>query len=170
MKTSEIAVDGRCDFDFLLGKRRGLNRKRVDPLDQDSAWIEFEGRNHASPIVGGLGNAETFEAPEFPGRPGFEGFTLRLFDPETGLWRIWWASSVGNGQLDNPVVGRFVDGVGIFECDDVVNGVPLRVRYTWQVVAPDSSIWEQSFSLDGGSTWDVNWIAEFTQTEEVASL
>src|SRR5262245_60546344 len=120
MQTTEIAVDGRHDFDFLLGKRTGLNRKKVRPLvPRDNEWIEFEGRNDAYPIVGGLGNAETFEAPDFPGRPGFEGFTLRLFDPETGLWRIWWASSTGNGQLDNPVVGRFTDGVGIFECDDV---------------------------------------------------
>jgi len=163
-RTTEIAVDGRSDFDFLLGKRTGLNRKRVNLLKPDSEWIEFEGRNHAFPIVGGLGNAETFEAPEFPGRPGFEGFTLRLFEPETGSWRIWWASSVGNGRLDNPVVGRFVDGVGIFECDDVVDGVQLRVRYTWQRISSDSSVWEQSFSFDGGSGWDVNWIAEFTQS------
>jgi len=164
MQTTEIAVDGRHDFDFLLGKRTGLNRKKVKPLvPRDAEWIEFEGRNDAVPIVGGLGNAETFEAPDFPGRPGFEGFTLRLFEPETGLWRIWWASSVGNGRLDEPVVGRFTDGVGIFECDDVVDGVALRVRYTWQRVAPDSSIWEQSFSFDDGSSWDVNWIAEFTQ-------
>jgi hypothetical protein len=170
MQTTETAVDGRCDFDFLLGKRRGLNRKRVNLLASDSEWIEFEGRNHAYPIVGGLGNAETFEAPDFPGRPGFEGFTLRLFEPETGLWRIWWASSAGNGQLDNPVVGRFLDGVGIFECDDVVDGVPLRVRYTWQGTGSDSSTWEQSFSFDEGSSWDVNWIAEFTQIDETASL
>jgi hypothetical protein len=95
---------------------------------------------------------------------------LRLFEPETGLWRIWWASSVGNGQLDNPVVGRFVDGVGIFECEDVVDGVPLRVRYTWQATAPDSSTWEQSFSFDDGATWDVNWIAEFMQIEDATSL
>ena len=168
MQTSEIAVDGRCDFDFLLGKRTGLNRKRVNLLARDSEWIEFEGYNNAYPIVGGLGNAETFEAPEFPGRPGFEGFTLRLFEPETGLWRIWWASSAGNGQLDNPVVGRFVDGVGIFECDDVVDGVELRVRYTWQRIARDSSVWEQSFSFDDGSSWDVNWIAEFTQADDAA--
>ena len=52
----------------------------------------------AQPIVGGLGNIDTYHAPDFPGRPGFEGFTLRLFEPKTGLWRIWWASSVGTGR------------------------------------------------------------------------
>jgi hypothetical protein len=157
-------LDGRHDFDFLFGRWRISNRKRVNPLvADDDEWIEFEAESEAHPIVGGGGNIDTYRAPEFPGRPGFEGFTLRLHEPATGLWRIWWASSIGDGHLDEPVVGRFEDGVGIFECDDVIDSVPLRVRYTWTVETWDSLRWEQSFSFDHGASWDTNWVMESTR-------
>jgi hypothetical protein len=62
------------------------------------------------------------------------------------------------------VVGRFDDGIGIFECDDVLEGISLRVRYTWTVEAWDELRWEQAFSFDSGETWDTNWIMLPTRT------
>jgi len=156
--------DGRRDFDFFFGAWRVANRKRVKPLvPGDDEWIEFDGWVEARPILGGIGNVDTFSAPEFPGRPGFHGFTLRLFEPSTGLWRIWWASSLGDGRLDEPVVGRFEDGVGRFECDDILEGIHVRVRFDWKDITADSVTWEQSFSFDGRRTWDTNWIMESTR-------
>jgi hypothetical protein len=151
--------DPRHDFDFFFGTWQQHNRKRLRPLLPDDAdWIEFESRSEVWPILGGLGNVDTFSAPDFPGRPGFEGFSLRLVEPGTGVWRIWWASTAGNGLLDPPVVGRFHDGVGLFECDDVIEGVPVTVRFTWKDITEGSATWEQSFSFDEGATWDTNWI------------
>ena len=157
--------DGRHDFDFFFGSWQQANRKRVNLLEVDSEWVEFESSSDAGPILGGLGNIDTFDAPQFPGRPGFKGFSLRLFEPETGLWRIWWASTVGKGQLDPPVVGRFRDGIGLFECDDVIDGVSVKVRFSWKDITPDSATWEQSFPFDGGATWDTNWITRHTRVE-----
>jgi hypothetical protein len=156
--------DGRHDFDFYFGAWQISNRKRVDPLTEgDDEWIEFDAVSVAQPIVGGLGNVDTYSAPDFPGRPGFEGFTLRLFDPKTGLWRIWWASSYAPGELDEPVVGRFEDGVGVFECDDILGGIHVRVRYEWRVIDENTLRWEQSFSFNGRRTWDSNWVMESTR-------
>jgi hypothetical protein len=161
---SRNAIDPRHDFDFFFGSWRQANRKRVRPLVQgDGEWVEFESWTEARPILAGLGNIDTFTAPDLPGRPNFEGFSLRLVEPETGLWRIWWASTIGNGQLDPPVVGRFEDGVGVFECDDEIEGVPVKVRFTWKDIAADSATWEQSFSFDDGATWDTNWIIRHTR-------
>jgi hypothetical protein len=151
-------VDGRHDFDFLPGRWQIENRKRVRPLVQgDDEWIEFEAVGEAMPILGGLGNIDRYRAPDFPGRPGFEGFTLRLYEPRTDLWRIWWASTANTGPLEEPVIGRFDGDVGRFECDDIIDGVALRVRYEWKVLGPDDASWEQLFSFDGGETWDSNW-------------
>jgi hypothetical protein len=156
--------DGRHDFDFFFGSWRSENRKRVNMVVQgDDEWVEFPARIDARPIIGGLGNIDTFSAPDFPGRPGFEAFTLRLFEPKTGLWRIWWASPANPADLGEPVVGRFEDGVGIFECDDILEGVHIRVRYTWKDITEDSVTWEQSFSFDGRRTWEPNWTIRSTR-------
>jgi hypothetical protein len=161
----------RHDFDFFFGSWHQENRKRVKPLVHgETDWVEFESTTEAGPILGGAGNIDTFRAPEFPGRPGFEGFTLRLYEPRTGLWRIWWASIVGDGLLEPPVLGRFEDGVGVFECDEVIDGVPVKVRFTWKDITPDSATWEQSFSFDGGATWDPNWITRHTRVSSIVEV
>jgi hypothetical protein len=157
-------VDRRQDFDFLVGEWKIANRRLDDPLGENpTEWQEFEATLENRPILGGLGNIDFYTAPEFPGRGHFEGFGLRLFDASANVWRIWWASVVGEGQLDTPVVGGFTDGVGRFECDDTLAGRDVRVRYEWKDVTPTSARWEQSFSFDGGETFETNWINEFTR-------
>jgi hypothetical protein len=151
--------DGRHDFDFLFGRWTVANRKLRAPLDPDSGdWDEFASYVETQPVLGGLGNIDRYMAPEFPGRPGFEALALRLFDPGLASWRIWWASTATSGALDTPVLGRFEDdGRGVFECDDVLEGRPLSVRYAWSAVASRAPHWEQSFSFDGGASWHLNW-------------
>jgi hypothetical protein len=155
-----IQTDHGTDFDFVLGRWRIHNRKLVDVLDPEcTKWVEFEATSEARPILGGLGNVDTFLAPEMPPHGDrVEGVTLRLFDPESQLWRIWWASTRFPGQLDTPVEGRFEGDHGEFLCDDVLNGHPVKVRYDWRVLSETEIRWEQSFSYDGGSTWNANWV------------
>ena len=165
MSATETRTDGRTDFDFLFGRWRIHNRKLVDVLDPGcTEWVEFEATSEARPILGGLGNVDTFHVEALPpsGEP-FEGATLRLFDPERQLWRIWWASTRFPGQLDTPVEGRFEGDHGEFLCDDVLNGRPVRVRYDWRVLSEDRLRWEQSFSYDEGRTWVPNWLMESTR-------
>lgn len=150
--------DGRHDFDFLFGRWTVANRKLQNPLDPASAdWVEFDARVSTEAVLGGLGNLDRYRAHAFPGRPGFEALALRLFDPGARLWRIWWASTTGGGQLDTPVVGRFSNGCGTFICEDVLDGRPLKVRYEWTGTTTGSPRWEQSFSFDAGETWNPNW-------------
>jgi len=37
------------------------------------------------------------------------------------------------------------------------------VRYVWLNLSPNAARMEQSYSADGGKTWEVNWICELSR-------
>ena len=149
------------DFDFLPGRWHVASRRLVDRSDPScNEWEELEASSEARAILGGLGNIDHFRVD---GRDD-EGFSLRLYEPEADLWRIWWSSTAHPGRLDPPVEGRFTpDGRGRFEGDDVLDGVPVRMRFEWSDITPASARWQQWFSFDGGETWSHNWTMDFTR-------
>jgi hypothetical protein len=161
--------DGRRDFDFLTGSWRVRNRSlRPRKPGSPPEWVEFESEAESRPILGGLGNIDTYHVRDFPARGEFHGFAFRLYEPATGLWRIWWASTVAPGALDPPLAGRFTDGEGHFEGDDHVDARPIKVRFKWSEITPTSARWQQAFSFDRGRTFEVNWVMEFSRTERRA--
>jgi hypothetical protein len=152
------------DFDFIFGDWTIHNRKLSRTTDPDcTEWVEFAARGQAEPILGGFGHVDRMFSDAPPGDEPFEGFTLRLYDPSADLWRIWWSSSRVPGLLDPPVEGRWVDGRGTFECDDVLDGRPARVRFEWTRESETTARWQQSFSYDGGENFRVNWVMDFTR-------
>ena len=114
------------DFDFEYGIWSVQHRRLLDRLAGCLAWEEFDGTASCAPILGGVGNIEEASMPS----TGTIGMALRLFDQTTRLWSIYWSTSL-TGQLEPPVVGRFEDGVGVFEGDDEFRGEPIRVRFVW---------------------------------------
>lgn len=151
------------DFDFWMGSWEVHGRRLRKRLAGCEDWDELEGSATAWPLLDGLGNVDEFRT-DFDG--GFAGMSLRVFDPGTRTWSIYWADSRFPGPLEPPVVGAFDGDVGEFECDDVFNGKPIRVRYTWSRADADAPRWEQAFSEDGGVTWETNWINDFERVEE----
>src|SRR5262249_18814170 len=85
------ADDGRHHSAFLLGRWNLTNQRLRTRLKGDTRWDEFTSVSEVHPILGGLGNTDTYAAVRFwDGKP-LQGATLRLFNPATGLWSIYWA-------------------------------------------------------------------------------
>jgi hypothetical protein len=66
-------------------------------------------------------------------------------------------------------VGHFnADGVGEFYDQELWNGRAIYVRFIWSRITANSAHFEQSFSEDGGRTWEVNWITDQTRVPDNA--
>lgn len=154
------------DFDFWMGRWDVWNRRLARRLAGSEEWDEFPAKVAARPLPGGLGNEDVF-CTSYGG--GFVGMSFRLYDPETGLWSIYWADSRRPGRLDPPVVGSFDGDVGIFEGEDTHRGHRVRVRFTWSGVMTPTPRWEQAFSDDDGATWETNWVMDFTRALQAVS-
>jgi hypothetical protein len=147
-------TSSKNDFDFLTGHWNIRNRKLKTRLNGCNEWMEFDAKQEMFKVLNGTGNVDFFRT-QFDGHP-FEGMTLRLFNPKTNLWSIYWADS-NTGVLDTPVTGSFENGIGHFYTKDVFNGKDILVTFLWNAVNPDEPAWSQAFSEDNGKTWEWNW-------------
>lgn len=152
------------DFDFFHGDWRVAHRRLKRRLAACDEWEEFGGTCATRPLIGGQGNIDD-NIIELPSG-AYRAATLRVFDPTTKHWRIWWLDARYPQALDNPMLGGFADGRGLFYADDMFEGRPIRVRFLWTPGA--SPQWEQAFSEDGGASWETNWVMRFTRTSEGA--
>jgi len=170
MSALSLSADGRLaitasersskhDFDYLVGKWRLRNRTLKEPLSGRDEWEEFDATQELQPILLGLGNFDIFHA-ELDGQP-FEGLTVRLFDPKTRLWTIYWADSKMM-KLDDGKVGSFDGDEGDFFGRENVAGKDVIVRFHWDKRSPKAPIYSRAFSADAGETWEWNWYSHFS--------
>ena len=53
---------------------------------------------------------------------------------------------------------------GVFYSEETFDGKRVLVRFVIDVTSADSCRFEQAFSVDGGATWETNWIAVDTRS------
>jgi hypothetical protein len=143
------------DFDFFAGKWKLRNRMIKKGPDKTIDWIEFESTQEMRIVLNGIGNVDNFLAVR-NGKP-YEGMTVRLFNPKTRLWSIYWADSNFGVLGLPPVVGSFENKVGHFFSKDVINDKNVVTVYRWDARDTDNPIWSQASSEDNGNTWEWNW-------------
>jgi hypothetical protein len=153
------ATSSASDFDFLLGERFKIRNRKLDiRLAGCDTWTEFDATGEAFPILNGLGNFDRFNTESEGDK--FEGITLRLFNPLTRLWSIYWADS-DKGTLNPPTVGSFDGDIGRFYTRDSHAGKPVICQFLWDRSTPDHPVWSQAFSADEGEAWEWNWYMHF---------
>ena len=153
-------TSSKHDFDFYEGKWKLHNRKLKTRLNNCTEWTEFESTQEMYRVLNGIGNIDNYLAT-FDGVP-FEGMSVRLFNPKTKLWSIYWADSI-EGKLDPPVVGSFENNVAHFFTKSILKDKKIVVVFRWDVRDKEKPIWSQAFSADDGKTWEWNWYMYFTR-------
>ena len=161
-QTQNQEHDGQHDFAFEIGSWKIHLKRLLRPLTGSNSWVEFDGTSVTRPVWGGRANLEEFQTDGGTGH--IEGLTLRLYNPKTRQWSIYWANGK-DGVLGVPTIGEFKNGRGEFFDQEPSgpNGKTIFVRYVWSDITANSAHFEQSFSDDGGKTWEVNWITDQTR-------
>ena len=158
-QTTAEKRDGQRDFDFELGSWKIHLKRLQQRLSGSTTWVEFDGTSITRKVWDGRANLEEFEVDSPTGH--IEGLTLRLYDPQTHQWSLYWATSK-SGTIGPATIGEFKNGRGEFFDTEPSgpNGRAILVRFIWSDITPNSAHFEQSYSDDGGKTWEVNWITD----------
>ncbi len=156
--------DGQHDFDLEEGTWKIHLKRLLQPLTGSSTWVEFDGDTVTRKVWNGRAWIEQFET-DSPAAGHIEGLTLRLYNPQSHQWSLYWANSK-TGTMAVPQIGEFKDGRGEFYAQDTFNGRAILVRFVWSDTTTNKPHFEQSFSDDGGKTWEVNWSTDQTRVHE----
>jgi hypothetical protein len=154
------APDAACaDFDFQVGTWRVQHRRLTRLLAGSDEWSTFTGSARALTLFDGAVSIDEIELSD----DGHKGMSVRLYEPDTGAWTIYWVRS-RDGRLQAPVTGSWQDGEFVGEGTDVYEGRSILARYHWHAITATTARWEQAFSTDGGRTWETNWVMDWTRT------
>ena len=157
---TSAAPGGQHDFDFEIGSWKIHLSRLKDRLAGSTTWVEFDGTSVTRPVWNGRANLEEFETDSQTGH--IEGLTLRLYNPQSHQWSIYWANGK-DAVLGQPMIGEFKNGRGEFYDQEPWNGRAVFVRFIWSNTATNTPHFEQAYSDDGGKTWEVNWITNQTR-------
>jgi hypothetical protein len=162
-KETPAQRDGQRDFDWEIGTWKTQLRRRLRPLTGSNTWVEYEGTSVCRKVWNGRANLLELEVEGSAGH--IEGLSLRLYNPASHQWSLNFSNSAA-GTLTEPVHGEFKDGRGVFFGRDSLNDRAILVRFVIACGNQNSCRFEQAFSDDGGTTWEVNWIAVDTRIAE----
>lgn len=146
---------GSHDFDWQLGSW-GIEMSRlVHPLTGSKTWTPLSGTVEVRKIWGGRANLAEIETEGPSGHLQF--LSLRLYDPHARQWSLNFAGS-DDGAMSVPMIGGFTNGRGDFYDLEPIKGRSTLVRFSFLDANGHPGRDEQAFSVDGGKSWETNWI------------
>jgi hypothetical protein len=164
------AHDGAHDFDFLIGDWKAHLHRRIEPKTGLTAsgpgigvWIDYYGISNHKKLLDTNANFEEFDVADPKTHARYKGQTLRMYNPAAHQWSIY-GLDLDNGGIGLPALaGGFNGKRGEFYDQETRGGQIVLVRYVWTDQSPKAARMVQSFSHDGGKTWDDNWICELSR-------
>jgi len=160
------AHDGQHDFDFEIGTWKTELKRLVKPLTGSNEWVECHGTSVVRQVWNGRANLVELTADCPSGH--FEGLNLRLYNPGSRQWSLNFANARG-GTFGIPTIGEFKNGRGDFYDQETYDGRAVLVHFVITRTSANVCRFEQSYSEDGGKTWELNWIAVDTRIEPTSS-
>lgn len=153
------ALHGQHDFDFEIGTWKTHLKRLLHPLTGSTTWVEYGGTSTVRKVWKGRANLVELAVDGPAGH--IEALSLRLYNPESHQWSLNFANSAG-GTMATPSVGEFNNGRGEFIDQEALGPRMILVKFVISRVSPTACHFEQSFSDDGGKSWELNWIADDT--------
>jgi hypothetical protein len=153
-----VEQPGQRDFEPLLGHWNFHLKVRLKP--GSTQWIDYTGPGECKPLWHGRAQLDTIylEGPT----KHIEGLTVRLFNPKTHEWRLYWANS-RDGLIVVPQIGQFKAGHGEFYAQDQDSDDKTFLnKFDWSAMMSKPHF-EQSSSYDGGKSWEISWISDQTR-------
>lgn len=114
------------------------------------------GTNRVEKILGGCVIQENFTGG---GAQPFDGQSVSTYSVREKIWKQTWVDDQG-GYLD--FTGTFQDGEMRLTRHVVgPDGKPRIPRMVFTNIKPDSFDWRYEASVDGGKTWQLNWLIHY---------
>jgi hypothetical protein len=155
--------DGQHDFDFNIGTWKIHTRLLLHPLTNSNDWVDLNETVHIRKVWDGRAQLEEIEGEHF------RGGSLLLYNPQAHQWSQYFVDSAV-GVPSQPRTGEFKNGRGELFGQQSFNGRTISVRFVYSDITPNSHRMEQSFSDDGGKTWQPNFVATLTRDEASSGM
>jgi hypothetical protein len=149
--------DGQHDFDREMGTWKTHLKRLVRPLTGSSTWVEYDGTSIVRKVWNGRANLLELQVDGPAGH--IEALSLRLYNPESHQWSLNFSNS-GGGTMGTPSIGEFKNGRGEFIDQEAFGPRTILVKFVITIISPTAWHFEQSFSDDGGKSWELNWVAD----------
>lgn len=155
--------DGEHDFDSHVGTWKTHLSRLQKPLTGSKTWVEYDGTTVVRKVWNGSAGLVELNVDGPAGH--IEALGLRLYNPDSKQWSLNF-SNIRTGTLSPPMIGEFKNGRGEFYSSDTIYNRAILARFVITSPDKDTIRFEQSFSDDGGKTWELNWVAVDTRLSE----
>ena len=132
--------DGQHDFDFLVGSWKFHLKRLKQRLVGSTEWVEFDGTTVCRKVLDGRGEVEEMSVDNPEKGIHIQGLALRLYNPQSHQWSIYWVNAADGVLEPNPMVGQFSNGRGEFTTNKFMRArqfmrgsrgqTPIRIRRT----------------------------------------